>query len=101
MRKSRRESRSSLPKRQMQRPAPKSLRSARTNAVETAAREQRVARAVLRKGLTPSHPGWRESEQRAYEARLRRWRTASRALVAALNELADQRRHDDDAAAAT
>jgi uncharacterized protein YukE len=57
----------------------------REQAVMAAAREERAAHAALREGIKPIHPGWTESDQEAYEARLARWRATSRTLVDALN----------------
>ena len=57
--------------------------------VMAAAREERAARAALEEGIGPLHPSWREHHEAAYQARLRRWRTASRTLVDALNRLRD------------
>ena len=56
-------------------------------AVMAAARKERAARAALQKGIKPLQPSWTESDEEAYEARLARWRAASRALVDALNRL--------------
>jgi uncharacterized protein YukE len=57
----------------------------REQAVMAAAREERAAHAALQEGIKPVHPSWTESDEEAYEARLARWRAASRALVDALN----------------
>jgi uncharacterized protein YukE len=59
-------------------------------AVMAAARDERAAHADLRKGIKPLDPGWTEQDKDAYDARLARWRSASRALVDALNRAADE-----------
>jgi uncharacterized protein YukE len=61
-------------------------------AVMAAAREERAAHAALQEGIKPSDPDWTESNAEAYEARLARWRAASRVLVDALNRAANDRR---------
>jgi uncharacterized protein YukE len=52
-----------------------------------AAREERAAHAALREGIKPDDPDWTESNKEAYQARLARWRAASRVLVDALNRV--------------
>jgi uncharacterized protein YukE len=52
-----------------------------------AAREERAARAALEAGIGPLDQNWCESDEEAYQARLARWRTASRTLVDGLNRL--------------
>jgi uncharacterized protein YukE len=59
-------------------------------AVMAAAREERAAHAALQKGIKPFYPGWTESDEAAYAARLARWQAASRALVDALNRAGDR-----------
>lgn len=54
-------------------------------AVMAAAREERAAHAALQKGIKPGDQDWTESNEEAYQARLARWRAASRVLVDALN----------------
>jgi len=54
-------------------------------AVMAAAREERAAHAALREGIKPGDPDWTESNEETYQARLGRWRAASRTLVDALN----------------
>jgi len=61
-------------------------------AVMAAAREERATHAALQEGIKPSDPGWTESDEEAYEGRLTRWRTASRALVDALDRAATDKR---------
>jgi uncharacterized protein YukE len=56
-----------------------------------AAREERAARAALEAGIGPLDPNWCESDEQAYQARLARWRTASRTLVDGLNRLRNAR----------
>jgi uncharacterized protein YukE len=56
-------------------------------AVMAAAREERAALAGLQEGIKPGDPDWTESNEETYQARLGRWRTASRALVEALNRV--------------
>ena len=56
-------------------------------AVVTAARDERAARAALEEGIKPGDPDWTESNEEAYQARLARWRAASRVLVDALNRV--------------
>ena len=60
-------------------------------AVMAAAREERAAHAALQQGIKPLHPSWCEDDEEAYQARLARWRTASRALVDALNRTRNMR----------
>jgi uncharacterized protein YukE len=60
-------------------------------AVMAAAREERAAHAALQQGIKPLHPSWCEDDEEAYQARLARWRTASRALVDALNRARNRR----------
>ena len=55
--------------------------------VMAAAREERAAHAALQRGVKPLHPNWCEDDEEAYQARLARWRTASRVLVRALNRV--------------
>jgi uncharacterized protein YukE len=59
--------------------------------VEEAARRERVARATLEEAVSPSDRAWTPEARAGYEARLARWRAASRELVAALNRLAAER----------
>jgi uncharacterized protein YukE len=61
-------------------------------AVMAAAREERAAHAALQQGVNPIHPSWTEGDQEAYEARLARWRAASRVLVDALNRVGNDGR---------
>jgi len=70
------------------------LREECEQAVVAAAREEHAACAALTEGITPLHPNWCEEDTEVYEARLRRWRGASRMLVDALNRLGnlDERR---------
>lgn len=56
-----------------------------------AAREERAARAALEAGIGPLDPNWCESDEEAFQARLARWRAASRALVEGLNRLGHAR----------
>ena len=56
-------------------------------AVVTAARHERAAHTALQKGIKPGDPDWTESNEEAYQARLARWRAASRVLVDALNRV--------------
>jgi uncharacterized protein YukE len=63
------------------------LREECEQAVVAAACEERAVYAALTEGITPLHPNWCEEDKEAYEARLRRWRGASRTLVDALNRL--------------
>ena len=56
-------------------------------AVMAAAREERAAHAALQEGIKPGDPDWTESNKEAYQARLARWRAASRVLVDALNRV--------------
>jgi uncharacterized protein YukE len=56
-------------------------------AVIAAAREERAALAALQEGIKPGDPDWTESNEETYQARLGRWRAASRALVEALNRV--------------
>ena len=60
-------------------------------AVMAAAREERAAHAALQEGIKPLHPNWCENDEEAYQARLANWRTASRALVDALNRTRNRR----------
>jgi hypothetical protein len=60
-------------------------------AVLAAAREERAARAALEAGIGPQHPSWCENDEEGYQARLTRWRTASRTLVDGLNRLGNAR----------
>ena len=55
--------------------------------VLAAAREERAAHAALQEGIKPGDPDWTESNEDAYQARLARWRAASRVLVDALNRV--------------
>ena len=61
-------------------------------AVMAAAREERAAQAALHEGIKPGDPDWTESDEEAYQARLARWRAASRVLVDALNRVGDDGR---------
>jgi hypothetical protein len=61
-------------------------------AVMAAAREERVAHAALEEGVKPGDPHWTESNDEAYQARLSRWRAASRLLVDALNRVGNDGR---------
>jgi hypothetical protein len=54
-------------------------------AVMAAAREERAAHAALQEGSKPGDPDWTERNEEAYQARLARWRAASRVLVDSLN----------------
>jgi uncharacterized protein YukE len=65
--------------------------NAREAGVEEAARRERVARVRLEEATKPSDRDWTPEAQAGYEARLARWRAASRELVAALNRLAADR----------
>ena len=56
-------------------------------AVMAAAREERAAHAALQEGIKPGDPDWTESNKEAFQARLARWRAASRVLVDALNRV--------------
>jgi uncharacterized protein YukE len=56
-------------------------------AVMAAARDERAAHAALHEGIKPGDPDWTESNKEAYQARLARWRAASRVLVDALNQV--------------
>lgn len=67
----------------------------REQAVMAAAREERAAHAALQEGIKPVHPSWTEGDEEAYEARLARWRAASRALVDALNRAGNDGRSRD------
>jgi len=66
-------------------------------AVMAAAREERAAHAALQQGINPTHPSWTEGDQEAYEARLARWRAASRVLVDALNRVGNDERPETHA----
>ena len=57
-----------------------------------AAREERAAHAALQEGIKPGDRDWTESNKEAYQARLARWRAASRVLVDALNRVANDGR---------
>jgi hypothetical protein len=57
-----------------------------------AAREERAAHAALQEGIKPGDPDWTESSEETYQARLARWRAASRALVDALNRVGNDGR---------
>ena len=57
-----------------------------------AAREERAAHAALQEGIKPGDPDWTESNKEAYQARLARWRAASRVLVDALNRVGNDGR---------
>jgi uncharacterized protein YukE len=59
-----------------------------------AAREERAAHAALQQGIKPLHPSWCEDDEEPYQARLARWRTASRALVDALDRAGSRRSSD-------
>ena len=61
-------------------------------AVLAAAREERAAHAALREGIKPGDPDWTENNEEAYQARLARWRAASRVLVDALNRVGNDGR---------
>jgi uncharacterized protein YukE len=61
-------------------------------AVLAAAREERAAHAALQEGIKPGDPDWTESNVDAYQARLARWRAASRVLVDALNRVGNDGR---------
>ena len=61
-------------------------------AVLAAAREERAAHAALQEGIKPGDPDWTESNEDAYQARLARWRAASRVLVDALNRVGNDGR---------
>jgi uncharacterized protein YukE len=63
------------------------LREGCEQAVVAAAREERAAHTALTEGSTPLHRNWCEEDKKEYEARLGRWRAASRTLVDALNRL--------------
>lgn len=58
-------------------------------AVMAAAREERAAHAALQEGRKPGDPDWTESNEEPYQARLARWRAASRVLVDALNRVGE------------
>jgi uncharacterized protein YukE len=61
-------------------------------AVMAAAREERAAHAALQESIKPGDPDWTESNEEAYQARLARWRAASRILVDALNRVGNDGR---------
>jgi uncharacterized protein YukE len=63
------------------------LRRQCERAVRIAASEERVAHKSLLEGMRPGDVHWNPSEDHAYRARLGRWRTASQALVDALDRL--------------
>jgi hypothetical protein len=56
-------------------------------AVRIAANDERAAHKALLDGMRPGDLDWDPSEDRAYRARLARWRSASQALVDALDRL--------------
>jgi hypothetical protein len=56
-------------------------------AVRVAANDERTAHKALLDGMRPGDLDWDPSEDQAYRARLARWRTASQALVDALDRL--------------
>jgi hypothetical protein len=58
-------------------------------AVMAAARDERAAHAALQEGIKPGDPDWTESNEAPYQARLARWRAASRVLVDALNRVGE------------
>jgi hypothetical protein len=62
-------------------------------AVMAAAREERAAHAALQEGIKPGDPDWTESNEETYQARLARWRAASRVLVDALNGVGNDGRY--------
>lgn len=55
--------------------------------VVVAAQEEREAHKALVEGRGPLNEDWSPEEAEAYRARLEQWRSASRALVAALDRL--------------
>jgi uncharacterized protein YukE len=57
-----------------------------------AAREERAAHAALQEGIKPGDQGWTERNEESYQARLARWRAASRALVDSLNRVGSDER---------
>jgi hypothetical protein len=56
-------------------------------AVRVAANDERAAHKALLDGMRPGDLDWDPSEDEAYLKRLERWRTASQALVDALDRL--------------
>jgi uncharacterized protein YukE len=64
---------------------------AREAVIAEAARRERAARVRLEEAMRPSDREWTPEARADYEARLARWRAASRELVAALNRLAAER----------
>jgi hypothetical protein len=63
------------------------LRRQCERAVRIAANEERAAHKALLEGMRPGDPNWDPSEDESYRARLARWRSASQALVDALDQL--------------
>ena len=63
------------------------LREESEEAIAAAAQEERLAHAALVEGRTARSSEWGEDEEEAHQARLARWRAASRALVDALERL--------------
>jgi hypothetical protein len=57
-----------------------------------AARKERAAHAALQEGIKPGDPDWTERNEESYQARLARWRAASRVLVDALNRVGTDER---------
>ena len=53
-----------------------------------AAAEVSAAERAFRAGVSPDDPNWTTQDEAAYIARFEKWRTASRKVVAALDELA-------------
>ena len=56
-------------------------------AVRIAANDERAAHRALLDGMRPGDLDWDPSEDQAYRTRLARWRSASQALVDALDRL--------------
>jgi uncharacterized protein YukE len=65
--------------------------NAREAVVEEAARRERAARVRLQEAMKPSGRDWTPEARADYEARLARWRAASRELVEALNRFVAER----------
>jgi uncharacterized protein YukE len=63
------------------------LRKQYERAVRIAANEERAAHKELLEGMRPGDPDWDPSDDEAYRTRLARWRSASQALVDALDRL--------------
>jgi uncharacterized protein YukE len=61
-------------------------------AVMAAASEERAAHAALQGSSKPGDPDWTDLNEEAYQARLARWRAASRALVDSLNRVGNEGR---------